>query len=366
MIVRAGFLLAFIFMSLGQVVAEFPTAHDANSTYFIEYDDLDRILKGSVLEMGASTHRPPKQRLTKITGTRIQIGNILKTRQEGNRLMFHEFEERERQVLRNLCDELLSIPSQISFSALSRNEQLGYWLNLHNVIVLAEISEEYPVTRLKPFFDENDPSSFLNQRRFEMNGTMISLADIERHVTANWRDPVVIYGFYFAAVGTPNLRTAAYRGGKVYDQLRSNAVDFVNSMRGTQIWQGPVLKVSTYYKRMAIMFPDFEINVRDHIEKYAKPDFKRRMITTNSISAEIKDWHIADLYNGKPGLQPGGQYPRLTKDGNWNMFTQGSPEHVTQLLRDRQLKFLRRNGTVDIEELPQNKDAELREEEDIN
>lgn len=280
--------------------------------------------------------------------------------------MFHEFEERELQVLTRLRDELLSVPSQIPSKALSRNEQLAYWFNLHNVIVLAEISQQYPVTRLKPFFDENNPNSFLNQRRFEMNGTMISLADIENHVTANWRDPLVIYGFYFGAVGTPNLRAAAYQGGKVYDQLRSNAVDFVNSMRGTQIWQGPVLKVSTYYKRMAIMFPDFENSVRNHIEEYAKPDFKRRMITTNSISAEIKDWHIADLYNGKPGLQPGGQYPRLTKDGNWNMFTQGSPEHVTQLLRDRQLKFLRRNGTVDIEELPQNKDAELQEQEDIN
>ena len=363
MFVKLVGILAFLMVVAVPAVAGFPIDHDPKSTYFIEYDDLDRILKGSVLEMGASTHRPPKQHLTKITGTRIQIGNILKTRQEGNRLMFHEFEERELKVLRILRDELLSIPAQIPLQALSRNEQLAYWLNLHNVIVLTEISEEYPVTRLKPFFDKDNPKSFINQRRFEMNGSAISLADIENHVTANWRDPLVIYGFYMGAVGTPNLRTSAYRGADVYDQLRSNAVDFVNSMRGTQIWQGPVLKVSTYYRRMALMFPDFENSVRAHIEKYAKPDFKRRMITTNSVSAEIKDWHIADLFNGKPGLTPGGQYPRLTGDLNGNIFSQPMPEHVTQLLRDRTIKFLRRKGTVDIEELPQNKDAETSEQE---
>ena len=359
-------LLTFTLCVADSAVADLPKEHDPKSTYFIEYDDLDTILKGSVLEMGASTHKPPKQRLTKITGTRIQIGNILKTRQEGNRLMFHEFEEREQQVLKRLRNELLSVPSQLPFKALSRNEQLAYWFNLYNVIVLAEISEQYPVTRLKPFFEKDDSKSFVNQRRFEMNGAMISLADIESHVTANWSDPLVIYGFYLGAVGTPNLRTSAYRGKSVYEQLRSNAVDFVNSMRGTQIWQGPVLKVSTYYRRMESMFPDFERSVRSHIEKYAKPDFKRRMIVTSSVSAEIEDWHIADLYNGKPGLQPGGQYPRFTKDGNGNMFTQGIPEHVTQLLRDRQLKFLRRTGTVDIEELPQSKDTETPEPQEKN
>ena len=366
MIARGSLFLAIILFSFGQAVADFPTDHDPNSTYFIEYDDLDRILKGSVLDMGSSTHRPPKQRVTKITGTRIQIGNILKTRQEGNRLMFHEFEERELKVLRTLRDELLLIPSQIPFKALSRNEQLAYWFNLHNVIVMAEISEEYPVTRLRPFFDEDDPKSFINQRRFEISGSLVSLADIENHVTANWRDPLVIYGFYMGAIGTPNLRTEAYRGSNVYDQLHSNAVDFVNSMRGTQIWQGPVLKVSTYYRRMERMFPDFENSVRAHIEKYAKPDFKRRMITTSSISAEIKDWHIADLYNGKPGLVPGGQYPRLTRDGNGNMFTQRMPEHVTQLLRDRALKFYRRQGTVEIEEVTKKEDTETSEPQNNN
>jgi len=366
MVLRSGLLLAAIFIWFGQAVADFPTEHDPKSTYFIEYDDLDIILKGSVLEMGASTHKPPKQGRTKITGTRIQVGNILKTRQEGNRLMFHEFEDRELLVLRRLRDELLSVPMQLPLKDLSRNEQLAYWFNLHNVIVLAEMSEQYPLTRLKPFFDLGDPKAFISQRRFEMNGSMISLADIQNHVTKNWRDPLVIYGFYMGAVGTPNLRTAAYRGGKVYDQLQSNAVDFINSMRGTQIWQGPVLKVSTYYLRMAEMFPDFENSVRAHVEKYAKPDFKRRMITTNRVSAEIEDWHIADLYNGKPGLQPGGVYPQFTKDGDGNIYTRGIPEHVAQLLRDRQIKFLRRKGTVDIEELPQSKESETLEKEDKN
>lgn len=349
------------------LAAELPTDHDPRSTYFIDYSDLDYILRGSVLNMGPSSHKPPVNRIARATGSRIIVGNTAITNQEGNRVLLHAFEESEVAYLTKIRDELLASPSSLPLRELSRNEQLVYWLNLHNIIVLAKISEEYPVTYLSSFFDTEDPDAFINQKQFMFADTLISLADIQQHVLTNWHDPVVIYGFYMGAIGTPNIRTSAYKAATVYQQLEDNAVDFVNSLRGTQIWGSNKLKVSSYYKRMRAAFPDFDHDVRAHMEKYAREKFKRRIASTQSISAEIEDWHIADLYNGRPFNQPGGQYAGITVDPSGNPIKRTVSAQAAELLRSRQRRLLRlyrnQGGTVEIEELPQSDKQEEKPDE---
>ncbi len=341
-----------LLMAFSASAADLETRHTPNSQYYIDYSDLDAILKGSVLDMGLSTHKPPNEKFVKITGTRLQIGNTKVTHQEGNRVMIQAFRKPELTYLRRMRDDLLSIPSGLPLAALSRNEQLAYWFNLYISIVLTEISEKYPITYLEPLFDKGDPKAFVNRRQYMLGEAMVSLADIEQHVMSNWADPVVIYGFYMGAVGTPNIRTSAYSGGTVYDQLHENAVDFVNSMRGTQIWNPTELRVSKYYQRMAQMFPNFETSLRTHIEKYAKPRFKQRLIPVQSISAEIEDWNIADLYNGNLG-KPAGNYPGITRNAEGVSYRVSFPIHVVQFLRERERKISRQKPSVEIEELPE-------------
>ncbi|WP_262693799.1 DUF547 domain-containing protein [Kordiimonas aquimaris] len=279
-----------------------PYGDTSHSKYVIDYTDLSMILKGSVLDMGPSTHKPPINRISRATGSRILVGNTSITNQEGNRVLMHGFREPELTYLRKIRDDLLAVPSTLPLESLSRNEQLAYWLNLHNVIVLTKISEEYPVTYLNSFFDVDvdDTKSFINQKQFMFNDKLISVTDVQQHVLTYWKDPVVIYGFYMGAIGTPNIRTTAYTGTNVYNHLQDNATDFVNSLRGTQVWKSSELRISKYYERMSIVFPNFEANVKTHIEKYAKENLQRRMANTYSISVDIEDWHIADLYNGRP------------------------------------------------------------------
>jgi len=345
------FLNAVLLLAFGSNARDLPIKHTPNSAYTIDYSDLDIILKGSVLDIGPSTHKPSNGRIVKLTGTRLQMGNTKITRQEGNRVMIHAFREGELNYLRKIREELLSIPDNLPLEAFSKSEQLAYWFNLYTVIVLTEISEQYPVTHLKPLFDSERPNAFVNRRLFNFDNKMISLSDIENHILANWSDPLVIYGFYMGAVGTPNIRTSAYKGTLVFNQLRENAVDFVNSMRGTQIWKPSELRVSTYYRRMAKFFPNFNASVLLHIQKYAKPSFQRRLITVRDISAEIEDWSIADLYNGNLN-DPGGRYPRITKDANDVSYKITLPQHAVQLLRERERKLGRQKPNVDIEEVP--------------
>ena len=340
------------------LAAGLPKQSTQDSKIWIDYSDLDYVLASSVLDMGPSTHeRAHRVRID--SATRIYGGSRKASRFEGNRVAFHLFEDSHKSVLRAIRDDLLALPGQLNLQELSRNHQLAYWLNLHNAIVLAEMAEEYPTTNVRPMFDRRRSNSFINRAEYAVAGETVSLADIQDHILDNWQDPLVIYGFYMGAVGTPNIRKEAFRGDRVYDQLEENARNFVNSVRGTQIWDGSKLRVASYYQRMAAKFPNFDADILRHIQEYARPDFARRLITVREIEPEIDDWNIADLYNGHLH-QAGRTGPRTIQGGDGTLLGQPNiPLHVVHALRGRINNFRRFEGTVEIEEV----DAGTAEEE---
>lgn len=330
--------------------SEFPTKHSPNSDIWIDYSDLDFVLSSAVLDMGPSTHEragPAK----KDSMTNMYNGSRTASRFEGNRVAFHLFKKGHKAVVRAIRDDLLALPTKLDLSELSRGHQLAYFLNLHNSIVLVKMTEEYPVTRLKGFFDRENAKSFIVSEKFQWGDQQITLADIQDHVLSNWRDPLVIYGFYLGAVGTPNIREEAFDGETIYDQLQANARNFVNSVRGTQIWNGSKLHVASYYQRMAVKFPNFEDDVLRHIKQYARPDFATRLVAVNTIDPRIDDWNIADLYNGRLHAA-GGTYHRTVVDADGAIVAQPNlPIHVRHTLKGREINFKRFDGRVEIEEL---------------
>lgn len=359
-------LVASLVLMFAPVVAsavELPTGHDPNSDILIDYGDLNFVLASSVLDMGPSTHqRAPRVRPD--SATRIYGGSRKASRFEGNRVAFHLFEDSHRDVLVAIRDDLLNLPEQVRLESLTRRQQLAYFLNLHNSIVLAKVADEYPVTHLEPWFNRNNSKAFIVAEYFKLGDQHVTLADIQDHVLENWRDPLVIYGFYMGAVGTPNIRQDAFDGERVFEQLRENARNFVNSVRGTQVWHTGELRVASYYERMASVFPDFEDDVLRHVQEYARPAFARRLVGISAVDPRIDDWNIADLYNGHLH-QAGRTGPRTIQDGEGTLLGQpGIPLHVVHTLKGRINNFKRFKGTVDIEELEPAKEADGAEETD--
>lgn len=344
-------LLSCLLLGFSVQAADLPTGHTPGSKIWIDYSDLDHVLSASVLDMGPSTHERA-YRLKQLTGTRLVMGNQKATRLEGNRVAFHLFEETHRDVLRAIRDDLLSLPEKTDIAELSRNHQLAYWLNLHNSIVLAMMAEEYPVTNLEPFFDRGRKGAFIVSEAFQLGQHTVTLADVQDHILANWQDPLVIYGFYMGAIGTPNVRKDAFKGDQVYDQLRENAYNFVNSVRGTQIWKTGNLRVASYYRRMAHVFPNFEDDVLRHIQEYARPKFARRLVGVATVDARIDDWNIADLYNGHLH-QAAGSLPRTVDDWRYKFFPRrpNVPPQLMEVLEGRKYNLRRYEGRVQIDEL---------------
>ncbi|WP_262693802.1 DUF547 domain-containing protein [Kordiimonas aquimaris] len=344
-------LICICALPAAATAVDLPTEHSTNSRFRLNYSDLDTVLKGSVLNMGPSTHNRARASRNS-TGTKINLANPLPSRLEGNRVMFHLLKPDQIAFLSEMRTDLLNVPQKVPIEELSKNGQLAYWLNLHNAIVLAEIAQLYPITNIEPLFDQSDANAFYKQRRYDFDGQKISLEDIQNHVVENWNDPLVIYGFYMGAIGTPNIINTAFTAAEVMSQLKRNAIDFVNSVRGTEIWRRNELRVSTYYTRMGKAFPNFETDLLTHVRAHAKQSFLLRLSEIEEIKPQIENWYIADIYNGNLN-RPAGSYPVTSLNNLGLVTTSDLPDHVIELLSYRKEKLARqqRNEEVAVEEL---------------
>ncbi len=261
----------------------------------ISYADWDAVLKQTVLDTGRSD-RQPASRIKTTSGSRLAKTNPNPTRLEANRVFFHALGDDNKAYIAAIVDSLSRVPDTVSLTEFSPDEQLAYWLNLHNATAFSLIAAEYPETNLRDFHKEN-----WHRKVLTVAGKRFSLADIEAYVVNRWRDPRVIYGFYQGTIGGPNLRREAYSARNVWTNLEDNAREFVNSLRGIQLWDGGA-RVSTLYANHAILFPDFDRQLKAHLMRFTDVRMTSLIANLDRFEPKIEDWYIADLYNGHLGL----------------------------------------------------------------
>jgi len=291
----------------------------------IQYGDWDAVLKATVLDTGISTRSVGKRTRTQ-PGTRVTKTNDKMTRNEANRVFYHALGDGNKAQIRSLVDSLASVPTEAPLDLFPADEQLAYWLNLHNAAVYSMLADAYPETNLKSFHRKNWDRKWLN-----VGGDLLSVADIERNIMARWQNPLVFYGFYQGHIGSPNLRREAYTGGKVWQQLRSNAREFVRSLRGLQVRHGK-LHVSSMYEEYEVLFGDVGIKLRTHLAEYAGMDLTPHIHAIEKVKPSISDWNIADLHNGHLGLTSSAN---TNAAGFINAIAAGTDPNRVAYLQDR-------------------------------
>lgn len=360
--------------------ADLPTKNSPASQFQIKYDDLSYVLKNSVLETGRSDRRVASRAVNKNTSTKIRHGNSKATALEGNRVLFHEFTDSHRALLLAIRQDLEAVPNHMPLEEFSKNEQLAYWFNLHNVAVMLAVSENYPIKSIKRI--SKGKKDVWAKKNMSIGGVPTSIRDIEKHVVSNWNSPLVLYGFYMGAIGGPNVRPEAYTGKTINKQLESNAYDFVNSLRGVTLWSGKG-RVSDHYKMgKDKYFPNFHKDMKHHLMTFARGATRRSIVNVEKFQIKNYDWSIADLKNGESysgssyNTNPGAlayfmESGELPEDGFGNqaaptvlyntaaqdpalnkLAEQGVAPHVAALLRGLKKRdgARRREGKVTVEE----------------
>jgi hypothetical protein len=324
-----------------------PTANPDRTT--IDYEIWDYALKRILLNMGPASGkgapRPDAQ-----LGTRIKYGPQSRYRLEGSLALFRFFDDKVKASFTEYRQDLEGVAATVDIASLPRNEQLAFWINLHNVALMEQIAKEWPVREPRDIRIGGVP---LDEARFiTLRGIPVSLRDIrEQIVFRHWRDPKVIYGFWRGEIGGPQLQSYAFTGDNVGSLLDVAATDFVNSLRGTQKWGGE-LQVSTLYAEAApFYFPAFETDLRAHLAKYAEPRVAQLLADTSGAKPTIFEHEIADLHGGsRPpntlfvSSQPGASEGPLAVVGCSDQLGQASCDLI--LDRKQKLETMQRRNEL--------------------
>ena len=281
---------------------------DASSDRTINYDILTAWLDAVVLDIGRSDRGKAAPTHASI-GTRIKPRVKRSTLYEGNRVYFESFaaNDESRRLLRDIRKSLEQLPDTEPLKYFNRSEQLAYWLNLYNITLLNEIASVYPERYLEDLLVGED--SILNKKLLSVSGVRLSLNDIQHTILKNNynNDPLILYGLYQGIIGGPNIRRSAYSGKNVYRALADNAVEFVNSNRGTsgKGLRSSTFKVSNFYVRNASWFPDFETDLKAHLMEYVEGPEREHLASASTISPGIDDWTVTDLFGTYPEIRNG-------------------------------------------------------------
>ncbi|MCL9983519.1 MAG: DUF547 domain-containing protein [Erythrobacter sp.] len=309
----------------------------------IDYSIWDEAMKNIVISMGPSL-REGAPRPDPSFGTRRQYGHVSRYRLEGTRVMFSFLDADVIASFTEYRKDLENTANIVDIQSLSRNEQLAFWINLHNVAMVEQISNAWPIRQPRQLMIDGVP---LDDARFiTVEGIKLSPRDIrEKIVYRHWKDPMVIYGFWRGEIGGPSLQKEAFNADNVARLLQRGAVDFVNSLRGTQEL-GDRLQVSELYKEAApFFFTDFEKDVRAHLSRYSDEQTAALLAKTSGADPAIAEYDIADLEGGV--REP--TYQNITSNGVAQSFR--IPQSMAALLKERETKFQEiirqgRTGTV--------------------
>ena len=281
-----------------QPLNQFAPAADRQD-HKIDYSYFDEALRWFVIPMGPSLREAPPRREPR-TGTRRIQGHESRYRLEGNRIAFAFFTDDTRASLTEYRRDLERVGTELGIARLPRNEQLAFWLNLHNVAVIEALAKEYPLSRPSKEEFGSNKAPLDDAKLVTVSGVELSPRDIrERIVYPNWSDPKVIYGFWRGEIGGPTLQRLAFNGENVNWLLSASATEFINSLRGVQNYGGS-LRVSELYKESAPFHFADDAALREHLTEYAGDDVKALLSKYDKV-AYAKDYELdlADMSRGE-------------------------------------------------------------------
>ncbi|MEO0463329.1 MAG: DUF547 domain-containing protein [Pseudomonadota bacterium] len=313
----------------------------------IDYSVWDEAMRNLVISMGPSL-RETAGSASPGFGSRRIYGHTSRFRLEGTRIMFSFLDAEVIATFGEYRRDLEATADAVDIQALSRNEQLAYWINLHNVAVIEQIANNWPVRQPRDITVDRVP---MDEAKFiTVEGIALSPKDIRTKIVyPNWRDPRVMYGFWRGEIGSPSIQREAFNADNVDRLLERGARDFVNSLRGTQKL-GKTLQVSTIYEEAApFYFSDFEGDLRTHLAGFANDEVKEILAKTSATKASIREYDIADLAGGV--REP--SYTNIQNESTGRAQGFRIPQSMARLLQQRERKFQRliregRTGTVTV------------------
>jgi hypothetical protein len=200
------------------------------------------------------------------------------------------------------------------------DEQIAFWLNAYNALVLRAVIDHYPIRGTAAAFPPNSvrqvPGVFDRQTN-KIAGRSLTLDQIETTVLAGFHDPRLFLALGRGALGSGRLRSEAYAGSSLGGALQKVAQEFatggnlleINETNG-EVSVTPIVSwrdkdfVAAY---AAAAEPRY--NQRSPLEKallaFVQPHLlphERLFLERNEFRVQFQtfDWRLNDLSGGRP------------------------------------------------------------------
>lgn len=114
----------------------------------------------------------------------------------------------------------------------TRADQLAYWINAYNALVLQAVADRYPIQSVKDVALWN---GFFWRLKFPVGGREYTLNQIEHDILRpRFRDPRVHFALNCASSSCPRLAKEPYLPGQLEQQLDQAARFFIQETRNVQ------------------------------------------------------------------------------------------------------------------------------------
>ncbi len=219
--------------------------------------------------------------------------NYLRPGADGvHRVAYGDVRDRDRQALSDYVESM----SEIDITGYRRPEQMAYWINLYNALMVKLVLDHYPIASIRKLerSGAGSKNSPWNRPLIVVDGVSLSLNDIENRILKPiWNDARIHYAMTCAAVGCPNLQPIPFSGGQLDQQLSDAAMAYVNDPRCIEISNGE-LHVSSLYRWNLQAFGGSEQAVIQHLMAYAEPDLAMSLQGFDRLHGDRFDWRLND------------------------------------------------------------------------
>jgi len=159
--------------------------------------------------------------------------------------------------------------ASVPVSTLSENDQLAYWLNTHNMLVIDAMTGSRDRRRMsRARGTPQAPGSMWSEKRITVDGVELSIHDIEQNIIlANFSEnPNVIFGLYQGAAGSPAFPANGFTGANLSAELEAAGRDYVNSRgNGVKTSRSKAQLPAVYGWYSAEVFGGDEVAARTHL-----------------------------------------------------------------------------------------------------
>ena len=127
-------------------------------------------------------------------------------------------------------DGYINLLATASVAKASREEQIAFWLNAYNALVLRTVIDHYPIQGRSSEYPAKSirqiPGAF-ERLTHRVAGRTLTLDQIEREVLPEFHDPRVYFALGRGSIGSGRLRSEAFLPTRIEEQLADVAAECV-------------------------------------------------------------------------------------------------------------------------------------------